>query len=86
MTSLIFIIVFVLIFIFIFLVSLVLSLVRGVFSMFRRPKSASQENTVHKEDDAPQWETHTPSNGENGQKVLFGKDEGEYVDFEEIKD
>jgi cell division protein FtsW (lipid II flippase) len=85
------IIIFILLFVFIFAISLVLSLVRRFISLFRKPKSDKHGTSSHKKASSgsygkAEWDTQGASYNENRKKVLFEKDEGEYVDFEEIKD
>ena len=85
--SVIFIIIFLLLFIFIFVVSLLLSLLRGFFSLFGKSKPARNEHANGDTRVDQEWDTRGAAYNEGGNgKILFGKDEGEYVDFEEIKE
>ena len=90
--SVIFLIIFILLFALIIIVSFVLSLLRGLFSLFSSSKQQPHNKTSQKRTasngsgSTMGWDTRGASNNENGKKVLFEKDEGEYVDFEEIKD
>ncbi len=85
------IVIFILLFVFIFVISLVLSLIRGLFSLFHKPKSGRHEAASHEKKSQGGYsnaesEARGASHNGNRKKVLFEKDEGEYVDFEEIKD
>ena len=90
--SVIFLIIFILLFALIIIVSFVLSLLRGLFSLFGSSKQQPHNTTSQKRTTSNasgstmEWDARGASNNENGKKVLFEKDEGEYVDFEEIKD
>lgn len=72
----------ILLFIVLFVVSIGLSLLRGIFNFFsgNKNKSRQDEGSFYENE---QNAGKAKSNG-NGEKV-FGKEEGEYIEFEEYK-
>lgn len=81
-------IIFVILLLFFFFASVVLSLLGNLFSFFRPRKreDGNDGKTYRRQEQNPGWDNRNPHNGTKDKKILFGKDEGEYVDFEEIKD
>lgn len=83
-------IIFVILLLFFFFASVILSLVGNVLSMlgFGRKKQNNSGGTSYHQARNDGWSSHDNSRnaGTKDKKILFGKDEGEYVDFEEIKD
>ncbi|MBQ2808770.1 MAG: DUF4834 family protein [Bacteroidaceae bacterium] len=89
MSFLIFIIIFALL-AFIFMTSVAVSVMRWFLSLFGRNDNHTSTggNATHdgQRRSNTQWSRSGSSNTQKEKKILFGKDEGEYVDFEEIKD
>ena len=77
-------IILILLFLFLFLVFVVptflLSIIARLFGFFSTKKSVGQEN-----DEPRKTYTHKKSSTNGKNKKIFDKNEGEYVDFEEIK-
>lgn len=77
-----------LLFIILFFILLVMivgfGIIRTVFKLFF---GGNRQQTVYKNQQARERETEWNNNkGEKKKEKLFSKEEGEYVDFEEIKD
>lgn len=83
-----FIILFLGLFILLLIPTIVLSLVMRVLSFFgigRKRTYYSQHTTWQTTDTGGKWQHSSGQKKNAGKKVLFEKNEGEYVDFEEIK-
>lgn len=70
---------------FVFMTSIAMSVLRWFLSLFGRNNSRPGAETGGQRSSGTQW-NQGASNASKEKKILFGKDEGEYVDFEEIKD
>lgn len=75
---------------FMFMTSVAVSVLRWFLSLFGRNDNhtdtggnATRGGQRHSN---TQWSRSGGGNAQKEKKILFGKDEGEYVDFEEIKD
>ena len=77
---------FVILFLFLFFLFLVptviLSIITRVLSFFN---FGARRKKMHQERENHETYTHTKSTGKGKGKKIFDKNEGEYVDFEEIK-
>lgn len=74
---------------FVFFASVILSLVGNVLSLFgfgRKKQDNNGGNPYRKERNDGWGNQNSHTTGTKDKKILFDKDEGEYVDFEEIKD
>jgi len=63
------------------------NIVRSIFGLGRRtPKHfyGEKNSSNHTDSNYTSTQTTTPSSS-NGKKKIFGDDEGEYVEFEEVK-
>lgn len=83
-----FIILFLGLFILLLIPTIVLSLVMRVLSFFgigRKRTYYNQHTTWQTTDTGGKWQKSSGQKKNAGKKVLFEKNEGEYVDFEEIK-
>lgn len=76
----------------IFIVLIILAflgnIVRSIFGLGRRtPKHfyGEKDSSPHTESNYTSTQTATPPSSSNGKKKIFGDDEGEYVEFEEVK-
>ena len=68
--------------------TMILSLIMRVMSWFgigRKRNSYSQRTTWQTNETGKQWQENHRQQKTGEKKVLFEKNEGEYVDFEEIK-
>ncbi len=68
--------------------TMILSLIMRVMSWFgigRKRNSYSQRTTWQTNETGKQWQESHRQRKTGEKKVLFEKNEGEYVDFEEIK-
>lgn len=84
-------IILVILLLFFFFASVILSLVGNVLSLFGfgRKKQNNSGGTSYSQTRNDGWNSHNNNSrnaGAKEKKILFDKDEGEYVDFEEIKD
>lgn len=81
-------IIFVILLLFFFFASVVLSLLGNLFSLFRpgKRRDGNEGGAFRRQEQNPGWDNRNPHAGTKEKKILFDKDEGEYVDFEEIKD
>ena len=83
-----FVIFFLALFLLMLIPSMILSLIMRVLSWFgigRKRKSYSQRTTWQTNETGKQWQESHGQQKSGEKKILFEKNEGEYVDFEEIK-
>lgn len=71
-----------------FIIIILLSVIRVLFGarkMWKQMKNSTSSNTSHEEAKSNPAQ-HTTAKPKDSTKKIFNNDEGEYVDFEEIKD
>ena len=79
-------ILFLIVFFFVFILAFVAFLFTKLKSLFSSKKNSAQNEGKETTGDS-QWDSYnTTSGGNKRDRVMFDKDEGEYVDFEEIKE
>ncbi len=79
---------FILLFIFIIIIvalALVGNIVRFIFGLGRRTPKQYNHRQTSTNDYTSQQQTTDTGSSTTGKKKIFGEDEGEYVEFEEVK-
>ena len=72
-------------FIIIIVLSLLGNIVRMIFGFGKRTPKQFNNQKKETDDYNTNQQTNDPNNSSTGKKKIFGEDEGEYVEFEEIK-
>ena len=84
--TIIFLLIFIALFVLVFVVSILTSVISGVLSLFGFGRKRNRHYTSAGGESEASRNRREYTEHKAGRKKLFAEDEGEYVDFEEMKD